>query len=347
MLTHRYIIPPFTSLLDARRLVHYDALVPYLHSADSHYKLHSVPVSLKPSSHLPKRYNRRVSKQTRKLVGRRYERRSDFKKERIRRTLRRTQQAAKQWQKSAVKWALIAGAGVIIVVISLLLFSPLLFLREIKVRRLSPRLDIEHVQQVMSPLFNRHLLFLTASDVQTILHENINDVETIEMQKTYPSELIVTIGLHPLIARLEIVDPDEEAEQSTFTGSGTDFLTEEGVYVSTVTQHGAENLQTIRLVDWGVRPTPDTVLIPPKILVRLQETREALRVQFGHSVEMQTVYLRAQEYHMLADGISLWFDMKSSLEQHLQRYRIFLQSIPRSDIRQYIDLRLTDRIVYL
>ena len=86
--------------------MHYDALVPYLHSADSQYKFHSVPVSLKPSSHLPKRYNRRVSKQTRKLVGRRYERHPDFKKERIRRTLRRTQQAAKQWQKSAVKWAL-------------------------------------------------------------------------------------------------------------------------------------------------------------------------------------------------------------------------------------------------
>lgn len=255
---------------------------------------------------------------------------------------------AKEWQQSALQWVLVGSAGIVLCVVLVLLFSPILHLREIKVRRLNPRLDIEQVQQVLSPLFNRHLFFLVASEVRQILQENISDIDSIEVQKEYPSQLIVTIGLHPLIARLEIVDPDSEGvpEAGTGTGTGIDFITAEGVYVATVAQHEAEGLQTIRLVDWGVRPSPGTVLIPPEILTRLQETHEALRLQFGHAIKTQTVYLRAQEYHLLADGISLWFDMRSSMEQHLQRYRIFLQSVPRSEVRQYIDLRLTDRIAY-
>ena len=303
-------------------------------------------MSLKPSAHLPKRYNRRVSEQTRRLVGRRYKRRLECKKERIRRVFRRTQHAAKEWKSSAVRWAIITSAGGILCVLLLLLFSPLLHLREITVRRLNPRLDIEHVQQVLSPIFGRHLLFLPASEVKEMLYTNMNDINTIEVEKEYPSKLIVTIGLHPLIARLEIVNPDAEAAPEAGTGTGVDFLTEEGVYVTTATQQEAEGLQTIRLVDWGVRPAPGEALVPPEILARLQETREALRLQFGHTIELQTIYLRAQEYHLLADGMSLWFDMRSSLEQHLQQYRIFLQSVPRSEVHQYVDLRLTDRIVY-
>ena len=193
-------------------------------------------MSLKPSAHLPKRYNRRVSEQTRRLVGRRYKRRLECKKERIRRVFRRTQHAAKEWKSSAVRWAIITSAGGILCVLLLLLFSPLLHLREITVRRLNPRLDIEHVQQVLSPIFGRHLLFLPASEVKEMLSANMNDINTIEVEKEYPSKLIVTIGLHPLIARLEIVNPDAEAAPEAGTGTGVDFLTEEGVYVTTATQ---------------------------------------------------------------------------------------------------------------
>ena len=303
-------------------------------------------VSLKPSSHLPKRYNRRVSKKTKNLVGRRYKRRSDLKKERFRRLIKRTKQASKEWRRSAFQWAIISTSGVALCAFLLLLFSPLLHLQEIKIRRLNPRLDIEQVQQVLSPLFGRHLFFLAGSEVREILYENISDIDTVELKKEYPSQLIVTVGLHPLVARLNIIDPNTEGEIEVGSGSGMDFLTEKGVYIATAVQQEVEELKTIRLVDWGVRPSPGIHLVPPEILVRLQETEEALQVQFGHAIEMQTIYLRAQEYHLIADDISLWFDMKSSLEQHLQRYRIFMQSVPRNDVRQYIDLRLTDRIAY-
>ncbi|PIR50609.1 hypothetical protein COU78_05635 [Candidatus Peregrinibacteria bacterium CG10_big_fil_rev_8_21_14_0_10_49_24] len=264
----------------------------------------------------------------------------------MRRTMRRTHQLAKQWRSSVLRWMLVFGVLSALLAVGLVLFSPLLEVREITVRRLSPRLDIESVQRVMSPLFGSHLLFLTNAEVRSLLHENINDIESVEVGKMYPSELVVTIRLHPLVSRLEIVDPDSQEHSSTATGSGMDFLTQEGVYVHTLGAVDTNALPVIRLVDWAVRPTPGTVLVPPELLRRVFDTEEALKLQFGHTIEVRTIYLRGQEYHVLADGISLWFDMRSSIERHLQRYRVLLQSVSRDDVRQYIDLRLTDRIVY-
>jgi len=302
---------------------------------------------LKPSKHLPKRYNRRVSKQVRELVGRKYKRHSRFRKEGFRRTLRRTQQAAHQWKRSALQWSVISGISLVAVGIFLLLFSPLLSVREITIRRLSPRLDIEQAQRVLAPVFGRHLFFLEKSDVRQLLEEGMNDLKTIEIAKDYPSELIVTVALDPVVAHLEIVNPDAEENSTSGTGSSADFLTEKGVYIQAVNPEEEEGLQTIRLVDWGVRPAPGTQLISIAVLDRLHKTTQALGAQFGLPTERQTIYLRAQEYHIQVNGKELWFDMKSSLGQHLQRYRIFLQSVPMTDVEQYIDLRLTDRIVYM
>jgi hypothetical protein len=60
----------------------------------------------------------------------------------------------------------------------------------------------------------------------------------------------------------------------------------------------------------------------------------------------RTLFLRAQEYHLQTREWTLWFDMRSSIEDHLQRYRIFLREIPHEEVREYIDLRLKDRVVY-
>lgn len=301
---------------------------------------------LKPSGRLPKRFNRRVTQGTRSLVGRRYERKSQHRRERLRRVLRRTQQNARRWQRAALRWGVALLLGLVLLFVGLLLFSPLLRLEEIKIRRLSPRLDIEQVQQVMSPLFGRHLLFLTTAEVRELLQANITDLRSVEIDKVYPSELTVTVELDPLVARLIILDPEQEEAPAAGTGGYMDFLTDEGVYVVAPGALASEELPAIRIVDWGVRPNPGTELLPLSLLERLFETEDALRAQFGHSIEIRTVYLRAQEYHLLANGISLWFDMRTSAEQHLQRYRMFLQSVRREDVQQYIDLRLTDRIVY-
>ena len=234
--------------------------------------------------------------------------------------------------------------GVVALTIGLLLFSPLLEIQEITVQRYNPRLDTESVQQVLAPLFSRHLFFLHSREVEQLLRANIADVKSVKTTKQYPSMLSVAIELDPLVAKLQIIDPDEEGDD-TGTGAHIDFLTDHGVYIVSLVPD-VDDLPAVRLVDWGVRPNPGDALVNPAMLTRLWETETSLRHQFGHDISVRAIYLRSQEYHIQADGISLWFDMRSSLDEHLQRYRVFLQHVPREEVGEYIDLRLKDRVVH-
>lgn len=299
---------------------------------------------LKKTGRLPKRYARTVQKNTRKYVERRYERRKQLRKERWRRSLRRLEQIFARWRKSAARWALVFAIGVVVLVVGLLLFSPLLKIQEIKVQRFNARLDTETVQRVLSPLFGRHIFFVQENEVEVLLRESVADVQSVSIEKQYPATLSVAIQLDPLVAALQIVNPDQN-EDDMGTGSLIDFITDDGVYIQSLAQ-GGNTLPVVRVVDWGVRPEPGTQIVPPEMLQRLWDTETALRQQFGHDVTIRAIYLRGQEYHMFADGISLWFDIRSSLDEQMQRYRIFLQHVPREEVSLYIDLRLKDRVVY-
>lgn len=299
---------------------------------------------LKKTGRLPKRYARTVNKRTRTLVEKKYERRKQLHKERWRRSMRRFEQMAAKWRRSAVRWLAVFLAGVVALVIGLLLFSPLLKIQELKVQRFNPRLDVEAVQVVLSSLFGRHLFFVQSSEVEVLLRQSIPSVHTVRIAKEYPSTLSVAIELDPLVASLQIVNPEAE-EADVGTGAIVDFITEEGVYIHDVVQ-GTEALPVIRIVDWGVRPVPGTQIVQPEMLERVWETQTALQQQFGHTISIRAIYVRAQEYHLLVDGKSLWFDLRSSLEEHLHRYRVFLQHIPQEQVSTYIDLRLKDRVVY-
>lgn len=299
---------------------------------------------LKKTGRLPKRYARTASNGTRKIVRKRYEKRKQFRKDRWRRSFRRLEQMWSRWQKAAKKWLIVFAIGVLALVLSLLLFSPLLQVQEIKVQRFNARLDVEKVQQVLSSLFGRHLFFIQENEVELLLRSSIADVQKVDIQKIYPAILSVSLELDPLVATLQIMNPDEDVDQA-MTGAIIDFITDEGVYIQTSTQRD-EALPAVRIVDWGVRPTPGTQIVQPEMLQRLWDTEVALKQQFGHEVTIRAIYIRGQEYHILADGISLWFDIRSPLEQHLQRYRMFLQHVSREEVSVYIDLRLKDRVVY-
>lgn len=273
------------------------------------------------------------------------ERKRNRSKERFRRLKRRLDVVLVGMRESALKWTL---AGLILVgamLFGFLLFSPIVQVREIQVTRESPRLDIEDVQQALAPMFGRHLFFLSSFEVAGLLREDFPDISTISVSKTYPSTLHVQIELNPLVARLHILEPDEE-QALAFTGSTVDFLTEKGIYIATTAAQDPATLPEITIVDWGVRPDPKTQLLDPSLLQRMNAAEITLLRQFGQEVTERRVFLRAQEFHLRIGGIELWFDTKSPLEDQLNRYRIFLRETGLGEVRQYIDLRISDRVIY-
>jgi hypothetical protein len=63
-------------------------------------------------------------------------------------------------------------------------------------------------------------------------------------------------------------------------------------------------------------------------------------------VTMRVVYLRAQEVHMQVGKVSLWFDARSPLAPQLDRLHVFMNSQAWNEAKQYVDLRLSGRVIY-
>lgn len=306
---------------------------------------------VKKPRRLPKKYSRRVSRDTKRFVKKRMQPKKVNINQKRRRLVRRFWQL---WEESRPKAARMIAASVMIlgvVVFCVLLFSPLIQVREIQVVRLSPRLDIEQVQQALVPTFGRHLVFLSSFEVVKLLEEHIADVESVSIGKTYPSKLHVRIELHPLVARLTIVRPDDEERVSQDLDDAgeelqIDFLTDRGIYVATTAAQDTETLPEILIVDWGIRPQEGTVLIDPSFLERMNAAEWTLLRQFGQEVTRRTVFVRAQEFHLKTGQRELWFDLRSPLEAQLERYRTFLTETDLDTVQEYIDLRISDRVLY-
>lgn len=273
------------------------------------------------------------------------DRKKNRSRERFRRLRRQADALFVSMRASAIKWILgglvVFGLGVF----GFILFSPVVQVREIQVTRESPRLDVEDVQKALAPMFGSHLFFLSSYEVSTLLKDHFPDIGEISVSKTYPSTLHVSISLHPLVARLRILEPDEQNVLS-YTGATVDFLTDQGVYIATTAAREPETLPEIVVVDWGVRPDPKTLLIQPSLLERMNAAELTLLRQFGQEVSERRVFLRAQEFHLRIGTVSLWFDTKTPLDSQLNRYRVFLREVELSDVREYIDLRISDRVVY-
>ncbi len=302
-------------------------------------------MSILKARRLPRKFRRPVSNETRRLVQRRYERHHLQHSDRWKRFVR------KVWERfRAARKSLIIGLGVLItltigIFLAIALFSPAMRIAEVRIVRTESRLDIEQVQHLLSPLFGKHLMLLSGYDVRQYLEQGMPDLRYFDVSKDYPSTLIVRISLDPLVARLRILGPEETATSSA-SGAGVDYLTDQGVYISSPRASPQGNLPLFMLTDWGARPSAGAPLIVPDLLSRMAMSEKFLQDQFGQEVSMRTIFLRAQEYHLQTSQWTLWFDMRSSIEDQFQRYRIFLREVPHEEVRTYIDLRLKDRVVY-
>ncbi len=304
-----------------------------------------IAVLLRPRR-LPRRYNRPISSQTRAILRGRRENQRRYTFERWKRSLLRLQRKFSGMRRQLGRAFLFGLLGCIPILIIVIIFSPVLRLQKISVDRGNPRVNVEQVVRTLSPLFGKRLFFLSAKEVIPLLQEQIPDLASVDVSKTYPDSLELKIGFDPLVARLDIVEPGGAAAA---TGSTlADYLTSEGVYVTYApAQVGTGTaLPLIRLVDWGVRPVVGTFPFDRQILTVLPDAAKAISEQFGQPVLERTVYVRAREFHLKTKEYELWFDLRSPLQQQLERYRLFLQAMGKGAAARYVDLRLADRVVY-
>ncbi|MDD5074805.1 MAG: hypothetical protein PHO54_02900 [Candidatus Peribacteraceae bacterium] len=287
---------------------------------------------------------RPVSAATKRLVARKHGRGlRDRVGRRFRFLSRGVQRNMEGWKRGILRWTVAAVIGLVILTVGLVVFSPIGRIEEVHVVRTDPRLDIEEVLRTLSPLFGRYLVAVSTREVRQLLDAKFRDTKSLEVSKRYPSQLSVRIELDPLVARVKILDPDGG---TTGTGATVGFLTERGMYSAAGAETGSGSLPLLQVVDWGIRPEPGALLVTPEFFRTMRNAEEILRTQFGQTVSRRSVYLRAQEFHFTVLGIGLWFDMKTPLEDQLQRYRTFLQGVGLTTAKEYVDLRISDKVIY-
>ena len=272
--------------------------------------------------------------------------------------MRRWRSTLAERSSSARRWLKFIIPAFLLFIFSLVAFSPILHVREIRVIRSDSRIDLGSVLQALTPLYDRHLFFVSTRDIIARVHDVVPDASDVTVQKNYPSKLVVKISLVPLIARIMIDPPLGGITGSTGSGavasgsgalvgsSSTQFLTQNGLLVSAVHPVLTQPIPLIRIVDWAVRPVAETPLLTSDFLHRIQYAEETLTREFSQRIVRRTVYLRAREFHLETPAISFWFDAREPLQTQLQRLRTFLKNAKLQDVKQYVDLRLIGRVVY-
>ncbi|MFH0851185.1 MAG: FtsQ-type POTRA domain-containing protein [Candidatus Peregrinibacteria bacterium] len=305
-------------------------------------------MSIRPAFRLPRRFNRPVSRRTQRLVARRHA--IPFRNRmagRWRRWSKLFNRGVVSWRRAILQWSLITLAALLLLAAGILAFSPIGHIEEIRVTRTDPRLDIEEVQRVLSPLFGQSLVTVSGREVRQLLEEKVLDLQSVSVSKHYPSQLLVRVELAPLVARARVLSPEEEKLPSSASGGILGSITDRGTFASAPPGFpGSADLPLLYLVDWGVRPQPGSPILSREFLARMDQAVETLQSQFGQTVNRRTVYVRAQEFHILVGTVSLWFDTRSPLEDQLLRFRVFLRSVGLPEAKEYVDLRLADRVVY-
>lgn len=294
---------------------------------------------------LPSRFCRPVHASLRRLVEQRHQRQRVEIRQRWLRPLRRFQEKIQTLQWLVLPLGYAAILLTLTLIIAFLLFSPWTKVQEIRVIRHDPRVDIARIQKTLSPLFGRHMLLLRRADVLPLLQKSLPDLHDVTVNVSYPSRLVIRVTLDTLLARVQIDEGEPPTQSGAFLQS---FLTEKGVYMQYPTSWVpyANELSLIHITDWGVLPTPGHPLLSPAFLTGMQNVEEILKRDFGQEVTERLIFLRAREFHLRTAEWWMWFDMRDPLEEHLHRYRLFLQSVKREQVREYVDLRLTDRVVY-
>ena len=325
---------------------------------------------LRPTRRIPKSAQRKASNYSRK-VARKHVRKT--------KQLRRSNASTKlirQWQRlersirASFKHVKIWIASLVVALVGCLvlffLFSPVFSVTSIKVNRQDRRVDIEEIQQLLSPLFGKHMLFVSPIALEHTVREAYPEVSSVAVEKRFPHDLHVTILMDSVAAPVFIGDPEqteadarplltppEEGELPEIREEDAlhHYITAGGIYleypfVLPIPGDTELVLPLLYLVDWAVKPAHRQELLEPELVRDLGRARDILQDSFGHSVHFITIYVRAREFHIETERIVLWFDFATPLTQQIERYREFLRTIPLEDVEEYIDLRLHDRVVY-
>lgn len=232
-----------------------------------------------------------------------------------------------------------------------------------QVGREDRRTDVEEIQKLLSPFFGKHILFVSPALLERTLLTAYPEISSAAVRRNFPNELQVALFMDPIVANVTLGEPDdterdfadqlalESSEESSPPAEGKrhHYLTEQGIYLEypfSLQQKENEERLSLHIVDWAVKPTHRQRLLAPEVYHEIRSVKRILEETFGHTTLFATAYLRAKEFHVQTERLTLWFDLGSPITAQMNRYRMFLRTVSPESAQEYVDLRLHDRVVY-
>ena len=170
-------------------------------------------MALKPSRRIPRAFQRSASPLSRRIArrfvpgGGRHRWKESFR--RIARKWRRYGRSFHGSWRPFQLWILSIGIVVLTGVILFFLFSPAFTIHSIRVTREDRRVDVEEIQTLLSPMFRRHILFVSPILVAREIQEAFPEISSAIVRRVFPNELHVRIQMDEIIAQILIGEPHD------------------------------------------------------------------------------------------------------------------------------------------
>lgn len=318
-------------------------------------------MALKPSRRLPKAFQRKTSPLSRRVAQKRTRSNKGvaFRFVKLSRQWKRLVRSVQLSLTHIRIWCICAVVLTLVILVLFFLFSSTFAITAIQVSRQDRRVDIEEVQQLLSPNFGKHILFISPHIIERTILSAYPEIASAKVRRNFPSELQVLLYTDSIVAHVVVGDPDdteadfpEESPIATEKKEGSAlqrYLTSQGIYLEypfALPAETSEDRLTLHVVDWAVKPTHRQQLLHPETLTEMQSVLRVLRETFGHTPLRVTLYQRAKEFHVQTERTILWFDLAAPMTAQINRYRKFLQALSLDAAEEYVDLRLHDRVVY-
>jgi len=214
----------------------------------------------------------------------------------------------------------------------LTIFSPYFKLKKIEVLRHDPSTDITVIQEVLSDLIGKNMLFLTKQEVKTTLLKKFSSLNSIVVKEKWPDNLIVEVGISPAIFNILL---EKTADHFSLSADGILLF-----------KKASEGLPLIRLKNY------EKPLRSGMILAEKSEMEALIKIyhylQDDHHIPVKDIdwFFYAYEAHFFTlQGVGLWIDLRESIENQLEKLHHIEELCPfrRGEVK-YVDLRIPKKV---
>lgn len=221
-------------------------------------------------------------------------------------------------------------------------FSGYFKIKEIKItnKLIENELIGQEISQILSTNLGKNLIFTDTENMQIKILDNFPEIEEIEVEKDYPSKILVTFSEYPLVAN---VTNESQTLKKSYIINSIGYAIKEDLQ--------STNLPYIK-VQSDEPLNPQSPIIEANKLRYILETVIYFEDKFGMRVVEVTYKKVPREIHLLTErNFYIWIDMQNPANEQLKKLKKALVKLDiYTENLEYIDLRIAggngDKIIY-